>query len=533
MSKIDGYYKDFDDPAYQALNKEINGLLGDLPFFYQVPPELFSSEIPAADDAPYFDFRHELSTTSDENALGLRLYILPPEASTQRSSGYLAKSGLIKTGDIILSFRQGTIGTGEYQHIQLGLTHTGMALVRDRAMYNLDSPLSYSGQLDYKHYTEDQLMLHVLRPHLTDEERANLQHWAELAYDKRSALGGKFSFASDYGAPKSTNGHEKEVFNLGRIIASKGAKGDSTSMYCSEFAWHLLALRGCDISDSSVRQKFVDGDSGAFAGQLEPLFAPMPVLGDALLDSVNGAPGLTDGIGLILNSLEVSPEKLDELLDHAFTEWDPHFSGGRPPYAISSGHREQAAKFEALWDPMKSYLRTVKKDPATASQIKAGLEAQTQGQENYSPTAYLVQALLPETSTKRVISYIGTLSFPTANQVSLIQQKFPQQQSHMLSMRPTTLGGVPDVAAVEYKDGYRGERFFKRDQVKKLQCMLNHQGHDVGTPDGLYGNGTTTAVRAYLAASNDDGDGRSVSWTQWAALESNAGDNCSQYGTFS
>ncbi len=533
MSKIDGYFKNFDDPAYQSMNGEINGLLGELPFFYQVPPELFSAEIPSADDAPYFDFRHALSKTSEENALGLRLYIFPPDANSHRSSRHLAESGLVKTGDILLSFRQGTIGTGEYQHIQLGLTHTGFALVRDGALYNLDSPLSYSGQLDHHHYEEDQLMLHVLRPNLTDEERDNLQHWAEMAYDNRSALGGRISFNSDYAAPKSIRGHEKEVFNLGRLIASKGARGESTSMYCSEFVWHLLALRQCDIGDASIRQQFIDGNASSFDGRLDPLFAPMPVLGTALLKPDTGTPGLSDGIGLILNSLEVSPQKVDELLERAFTEWDPHFSGGRPPYAISSGHQEQARKFEPLYDPLKAYFRAVKQEPAAAAQIKAGLDQQMQGQENYSPTAYLVQALLPETSSQRVITYIGTLSFPTPSQVSLIEQRFPQQHSHMLSMRPATLGAAPEVAALEYKDGYRGDRFFKQGQVKKLQCMLNHEGHQTGNPDGMYGNGTASALRAYLAANNQEGDGRLLSWTQWKALESQAGESCSQYGTFS
>ena len=532
MSSIDGYFKDFDDPAYQALNREINGLLGDLPFFYQVPPELFSTEIPPVDDAPFFDFRHELSKTSEENALGLRLYLIPPEANAHRASRYLAQAGLVKTGDILLSFRQGTIGTGEYQHIQLGLTHTGFALVNDGALYNIDTPLSYSGQLDHDHYTEDQLMLHVLRPSISDVERRNLQQWGELIFKNRGTLGGKIAFASDYGAPKSARGHKKEVFNLGRLIASGGSRGDSTGMYCSEFVWHLLALRGCDISDNSVHRQFLEGDQRSFDGSLDPLFEPMPVLGSALLDPVSGTPGLTDGIGLILNSLELSPDQLDQLLDQAFAEWEPHFSGGRPPYAISSGHREQAAKFKPLYEPLKAYFRAVKLNPSTASQIKAGIDQQTQGQENYSPTAYLVQALLPETSRRRVISYVGTVSFPTLNQQAMIEQKFPQQLAHMHSMRPEILGGVPETAAVEYRDGFRGDRFFKQAQVKKLQCMLNHLGANLGEPDGLYGDGTVRAVRACLQASGIAGDGRSLSWTQWAALESRAGAPCSQYGSF-
>ncbi|MBK1721738.1 peptidoglycan-binding domain-containing protein [Thiocystis violacea] len=534
MSHIDGYYKDFNDPAYEALNREINGLLSDLPFFYQIPPELFSAGIPSGDATPFFDFRHALSRTSAENALGLRLYLMPPEANPHRVSRYLAQSGLVKTGDILLSFRQGTTGTGEYQHLQLGLTHTGFALVRDGALYNLDSPLSFSGQLDQDHYTEDQLMLHVLRPGLSDDERRNLQQWAELLFDNRGQLAARIAFASDYGAPKSARGHEKEVFNLGRLIASGGARGESTGMYCSEFVWHLLALRGCDIGDAAVRRQFLEGDHRSFNGSLDPLFAPMPVLGTALLDPEHGSPGLSDGVGLILNSLEVSPAELDQLLDQAFAHWDPHFSGGRPPYAISAGHRQQAAKFEPLYDPLKAYFRAVKLDPPAAGQIKAGIDAQTRGQENYSPTAYLVQALLPESSMLgRVVSYVGTLSFPTPLQQALLEQQFPRQLAYMHSLRPAALGRVPEVVAVQYEDGYRGGRFFKRDQVKTLQCMLNLGGAALGEPDGLYGNGTTRAVRAYLASLGIEADGRALSWSQWEALEARAGERCGQYGRFS
>jgi hypothetical protein len=531
MGRIDGYYHDFEDPDYRALNREINGLLGGLPYFYQVPPELFSSKIPSVDSAPFFDFRHALSTTSDENALGLRLYIVPPDANSKRTSRYLAESGLVKTGDILLSFRQGTSGTGEYQHLQLGLTHTGVALVRDGALFNIDSPLSYSGQLDHEHYTESQLMLHVLRPDVSDTERSNIQKWAELLYDGRDVLKSLLTFCSDYGAPKSADGHDKEVFNLGQLILTQAARGYSTSMYCSEFAWHLLALRRCDPDDSAVIDQFKSGRHETFDGDLSPLFSPMPVLGTALLEPDTGTPGLSDGIGLILGSLEVTPDQLDELLDRAFATWDPHFSGGQPPYSISSGHQAQADKFKPLYGPLKEYFRAVKLDPESARAIKTSLDGQLQGQENYSPTAYLVQALLPETSTRRVMSYVGTISFPTSGQLSLIEQKFPKQLSHMFSMRPEALGQVPETSAVEYRDGFRGDRFFKRRQVKKLQCMLNHLGHNAGEVDGLYGQATVLAVRRYLDASNLEGDGRSVTWPLWQALEHHAGDVCSEFGS--
>lgn len=167
-----------------------------------------------------------------------------------------------------------------------------------------------------------------------------------------------------------------------------------------------------------------------------------------------------------------------------------------------------------------------------ADQIKAKLDQRLRRQENYSPTAYMAQALVPETSSRRIISYVGTVSFPTTKQVSLIEQKFPEQLRHMLSMRPETLSQAPELPAVEYKDGFRGDRFFKRQQVKKLQCMLSYLGYGVGDIDGLYGSKTTIAVRQCLADNNMEGNGHSVSQAQWKTLEGLTGTQCSKYGNF-
>ena len=47
------------------------------------------------------------------------------------------------------------------------------------------------------------------------------------------------------------------------------------------------------------------------------------------------------------------------------------------------------------------------------------------------------------------------------------------------------------VARVPLKRGARG------DAVRTLQLMLGHQGHDAGTPDGVFGRKTTRAVKAF------------------------------------
>ena len=103
---------------------------------------------------------------SGQSDLGLRLVVASSQDSRESVSNKLAESGLVKTGDIILTARPALAGTIPYIHVQLGITHAGMALVKkdkDGKNYviNVDMPLNEEmlgegrmSKFTSTHYTE-------------------------------------------------------------------------------------------------------------------------------------------------------------------------------------------------------------------------------------------------------------------------------------------------------------------------------------------------------------------------------------------
>lgn len=83
---------------------------------------------------------------------------------------------------------------------------------------------------------------------------------------------------------------------------------------------------------------------------------------------------------------------------------------------------------------------------------------------------------------------------------------------------------------LQYRDGFPGPRRYKRQQVKKLQCMLRALGYCSGPIDGWYGHSTNRAVMLFLADNYQViGYGEKVTEQQWDYLERWAGERCSEY----
>ena len=83
---------------------------------------------------------------------------------------------------------------------------------------------------------------------------------------------------------------------------------------------------------------------------------------------------------------------------------------------------------------------------------------------------------------------------------------------------------------LQYRDGYPGHRHYKRQQVRKLQCMLRALGYCSGEIDGWYGDSTARAVMLFLADNFQIiGYGKQVTTDQWNYLEHWAGERCSKY----
>ncbi len=48
-----------------------------------------------------------------------------------------AKSGIVQTGDLLLTFRAEWGGAGAYPNVQMGISHTGVAYMKDGKVYNI------------------------------------------------------------------------------------------------------------------------------------------------------------------------------------------------------------------------------------------------------------------------------------------------------------------------------------------------------------------------------------------------------------
>jgi hypothetical protein len=85
-------------------------------------------------------------------------------------------------------------------------------------------------------------------------------------------------------------------------------------------------------------------------------------------------------------------------------------------------------------------------------------------------------------------------------------------------------------AELQYRDGYPGPRLYKRQQVKKLQCMLAVMGYCSGPIDGWYGDSTARGVMLFLADTFQDiGYGKSLTEDQWDYLVKWVGPRCTQF----
>ena len=178
-----------------------------IPVYFAVPKSTWAKlpDIKTTDKLVEFKHPDGIKAKGD---VGLRLVV----AKRSGLSARLGKSGLLQTGDIMLTFRSEWGGAGAYPNIQMGISHTGFAYVDAKGnLRNLDNPMDGEyvgpGNLTSEHYRTLNF-LHIIRPrNLTDAQKANLLAWAT----KLNASAGKvypsqISFNQDYNKPKYQSG---------------------------------------------------------------------------------------------------------------------------------------------------------------------------------------------------------------------------------------------------------------------------------------------------------------------------------------
>jgi hypothetical protein len=345
------------------------------------------------------DFKHP-DGKGAQGDVGLRLLVAKRAGFAQR----LGKSGLLQTGDILLTFRSEWGGAGAYPNVQMGISHTGVAYVKDGVLYNIDNPLTgeYLG-FNSEHYRTLQF-IHVIRPrNLTDAERANIVAWAtRLTTSAKRVYPKEINFNQDYNAPKFKSGKPVEfVKQLGQIGLGQDPPG-TVGMFCSEFVWSLLALRDCDPAKTADAFK-----KSGVPSCVKPIMEPMKATGDYITRRGRSSyTGLAEGPLLVIDSLKLPDAERDKLLHAVFVVNKNGMA------KMSAGHKQVAEQYQADFAKLETYYLGIngKWGPSLQARlISAGFRSGVP--QNYSPTSFLINTLLPANSSHRTMDYVATIVF--------------------------------------------------------------------------------------------------------------------------
>lgn len=391
----------FSEKANDRLARKLN-----IPIYFALPTSTWApfSEPSFRTTDILLDFKHPDALRSGSDA-GLRLVVTPRSGMAAR----LAKSGIFQTGDLLLTFRSEWGGAGAYPNVQMGISHTGLAYIKDGKLRNLDNPMNeeylgrgMSADLTSEHYRTLSL-IHVVRPRgLSDADRANILAWAtRLNSGAKRVYPSQIKFNDDYNAPKYKPGRPVEfVKHLGQVALGQNPPGP-LALYCSEFAWALLALRGCDPASTAED----------FKGSRIPscVKAPMTPL-DATGNNVpsNGRStvvGLADGPLNVINGLKVTADERKVLLEQVFVENPTGLA------KMSEGHRKVAEAMQPKFVTLKDYYLGVS-GGSIVQRLRSKLIRNAFNRavpDNYSPTSYLLNTLLPPNNVNRTMDYVATI----------------------------------------------------------------------------------------------------------------------------
>jgi hypothetical protein len=387
----------FSEKANDRLAKKLG-----IPIYFSLPTSTWA-ELPKSINTTdiLLDWKHPDAIKSGSDA-GLRLVVTPRSGMSAR----LAKSGIFQTGDLLLSFRPEWGGAGAYPNVQMGISHTGLAYIKDGKLRNIDNPLNgeYIGPNDLAsaHY-KDLKFIHVVRPRgLTDVERANLVAWATRLNNSASKVyPSEIKFNDNYNAPKYKSGHSLDfVQHLAQIALGQHPSGN-LDVYCSEFAWSLLALRDCDPDKSAD-----DFKASRVPTCVKPALEPLEATGNNITRGGRSAEiGLADGPLTVINGLKISKAEKADLLTSVFIE-NPNGLE-----RMSEGHRKVALEMQPKFEKLKDYYLGVS-GGSVVQRLRARLIRSSFNfaiPENYSPTSYLLNTLLPADNVNRTMDYVATI----------------------------------------------------------------------------------------------------------------------------
>lgn len=376
-----------------VVRSKILGEAKELPVFFTTTEDGML-DLPRALEDQMINFEHPLSEKAPVKA-GLRF--MP----VSRRNLQKTLAPLLQEGDIVLSFRSEWVGGGAYPSVQMGISHAGVIYKEASTVANIDYPLNaeYVGKLDSKHYKETRL-LHVIRPRdLSTTQKKNLNDWAKLFVSQRASIyPAKVSFNVDYSAPRF-NPNTAEPLSFVKDIArhALGMTAPVQTVFCSEFAWVLLALKDCSPTTNKN-----DFQKTGIPSCVSPSFKPLPALGDFLqTQSDADQAGLADGPVLMMQKLELSGSDFAKTITDIFV--------ASATSRMSQGHRDVANEFAPLFAPLENYYKGHSTGATEILGLKQIFNAKMAA--NYSPTAYMINTLLPASNDHRAMDYVATLVF--------------------------------------------------------------------------------------------------------------------------
>ena len=373
-----------------------------VPIFFTLPKSA-RLDLPKSIDTSdkLVDFHHP---DSKDGNYGLRIIMAKRDGFAAR----MAKSGLIQTGDILLTFRPEWGGGGAYPNIQMGISHTGTAFMRGGQIHHVDNPLTAEyngsgGDFGASDYREMQFF-HMIRPRdLTKSDRANLEKWGARLIDNSGKIYPEsIEFNSDYNSPKYKS--DKRL----TFVKNVGAAGllqhpPKEALFCSEFAWSLLALRKCDPAS----------DASAFTGNkvpscITPIMTPLQAAGSYPRSfGRSGTIELADGPLTVIKSLKLPQAETEKMVDQVFTE-DPSVLK-----KMSVGHRQLAQTLSPEFAKLKGYYQAVATGGISGKVVGdvKSLLINMSIPDNYSPTSFLINTMLPDNDSHRQMDYVATVMF--------------------------------------------------------------------------------------------------------------------------
>ena len=354
------------------------------------------------------EFGGEIETRRhpDYSSAQIRLIRLPKAIhATKKSAEVLAACGVIQDGDIMLVVRRPWAKANAYGNIQLGIPHSALSTIqRDEAgpfVHSVESPISYSTPLNHPTHHKGYDTFHVVRPNLTDKQKANVAKWGKLIVLKNN-----IKFQTDYGKPYAMRGEGRDHGSVGLNLAMNILfdVGPPLDAYCSELVWAVLSLR--DIDPEEVKEKYPTPDEKGdeqryLASRLNPLFDPLPGM---TKDPVK-EPGLMQGPGTLLRQVIPSIQARRQfMLDNVLLTRDPVSTESKA--LMSSSHIETAVTFMPKVLQMRQWFGPQKESMSELKALNIGLAP------NYSPTIYSALANSQHMSgSEKTLKYVGTVTF--------------------------------------------------------------------------------------------------------------------------